>query len=59
MVTTAADRFRIARASTTKDTRHGGALDAHKAVLGGDREIESAQDRLDTAVTVLVESWED
>ena len=56
MVTTAADRLRIARASFTKDTRQGGALDAHKAVPGGDNEIESAQDRLDTAVTVLVES---
>lgn len=56
MVTTAADRLRIALTSTTKDTRHGGALDAHKAVPSGDNEIESAQDRLDTAVTVLVES---
>ena len=53
VVTTAADRFRIARASTTEE---GGALDAHKAVPGGDNEIQSAHDRLDTAVTVLVES---
>lgn len=56
MVTTTADRLRIARASTTKDTREGGALDAHKGVLSLGNEIEDAQNGLDTAVTVLMES---
>lgn len=56
VVTTAADRLRIARVSSTKDTPERGTLDAHKGVIGGGREIESANNRLDTAVTVLVES---
>ena len=54
VVTTAADRLRIARASTTKGTQKRGTLDAQKAAIDGSREIEKANDRLETAITVLV-----
>lgn len=56
MVTTAADRFRVARASTTKETRDRGALDAQKAAPGGDGDIEKAYQSLEAAIAVLVES---
>lgn len=55
MVTTAADRLRVARASSTEDTKRG-TLDAHEGVTGGGREIENANERLDTVIAVLVES---
>jgi len=56
VVTTAADRLRVARASTTKGTPERAALDAHKAVPGGDNEIEKAHDALQATVAVLMKS---
>jgi hypothetical protein len=59
VVTTAADRLRVARASTTKETQNRGALDAHKVVVGGDDEIEETQDTLEASIAALMECWEE
>jgi len=56
VITTTADRLRVARASTAEDARDRGALNAHEAVAGEGGEIEKAHKTLDIVVTVLMES---